>query len=139
MLNLTEARIREIYEDFASARLDRLAEAFHPDVDFLSHAPVEFFPYLGHQRGRTATLSALEQTHQALQITSFFPLAVLINGDDAALTVFVDAKLRSTEKSANFLAAHFLRFRASQIIQFCSIIDSLDAVRQLTGRAASVP
>jgi len=44
MRNLTEARIREIYEDFTQGKLERLAEAFDTNVDFLSHAPSEFFP-----------------------------------------------------------------------------------------------
>ena len=63
MTGLTETRVREIYEDFASARLDRLAEAFDQNVDFLSHAPTDFFSYLGRHRGRAAALAAMAEIH----------------------------------------------------------------------------
>ena len=65
MRNLTEARIREIYEDFTQGKLERLAEAFDTNVDFLSHAPSEFFPCLGHRRGRAAVLEAVSESGRA--------------------------------------------------------------------------
>ena len=46
MAELSQARIREIYEDFASCRLERLSEVFDKDIVFLSHAPTDIFPYL---------------------------------------------------------------------------------------------
>ena len=36
-------------------------------------------------------------------------------------------------RTARYLAAHFLRFRQNRMVDFCAIIDSLDAVRRLTG------
>src|SRR4051794_33901432 len=132
MTNLTEARIREIYEDFAHGKLDRLAEAFDPNIDFLSHAPSQFFPYLGHRHGRAAVLDAIAETHRVWQVKSFLPLTILVHDDEAALTLFINLLDRSAGKPIRFLAAHFLHFRQDRIVKFSSIIDSLDAVRQLT-------
>jgi hypothetical protein len=137
MTNMDQSRIREIYDDFTYARFDRLAEAFDENVDFISHAPHEFFPYLGRHRGRAALMSAFSDTHKALAISSFWPLTVLINDDNAAVSLVIAVEHRSTGKKAQFLGGHFLRFRSSRIIQYCGIIDSLDAVRQLADRTSN--
>ena len=124
-------RIRQIYEDFASGRLDRLSDVIDEKIDFLSHAPADVFPYLGRRRGRVEVLHALSQVHKMLEILSFWPITTVVNGDQAALTVVVHVKDRISDKTASFLAAHFLRFRDDRITDYCAIIDSLDAVRQL--------
>ena len=61
MADLTQDRIRQIYDDFVHCRLDRLSEAFHPNVDFISHAPADLFPYLGHRRGWAELAAAIEK------------------------------------------------------------------------------
>ena len=126
-------RIREIYEDFAHGRLDRLAEVIDQKIDFLSHAPADVFPYLGRRRGRTDVLQAFSEVHKKLEIISFWPMTTIVNDDRAALTVVVKVKDRASGRSANYLAAHFMRFREGRIVDFCAIINSLDAVRQLAG------
>jgi ketosteroid isomerase-like protein len=129
---VTQTRVHEIYEHLALARIDRLADAFDDRVDFLSHAPAEVFPFLGRHRGRAEVIAALSEMHRSVEIFSFRPLTVLIDGNKAALSVFINLRDRSTGKTAAFLAAHFLRFRAGRVVEFCGIIDSLAALRQLT-------
>ena len=104
-------RILEIYEDFAKARIDRISEILDEKIDFISHAPTDVFPYLGRRRGRAEVLQALEEVHDKLEVLSFWPLTTVVDGDQAALTVLINVKERATDKTANFLAAHFLRFR----------------------------
>jgi ketosteroid isomerase-like protein len=76
--------------------------------------------------------------HEKLEILSFWPLTTVVNDDRAALSVIVKVKDRATERSADYLAAHFLRFRDDRIIEYCAIIDSLDAARQLAGQETAV-
>jgi ketosteroid isomerase-like protein len=130
---LTRSHVHEIYEAFAQGRIDSLANAFDENVDFLSHAPADLFPYLGRRRGRGEVLEALKLLHQHLEVLTFFPLSTLVADDAAALTVMVKIKRRDTGRSAEFLAAHFLRFRKRRIVQYCAIVDSLDAVQQMLG------
>jgi ketosteroid isomerase-like protein len=129
---VTEDRVRQIYDDFAKGRLDRLAEAFDEHVDFLSHAPRDYFPYLGRRRGRAEVMKAFEELHEKLEVISFCPLTVLAGENDAALTVFMRIKDRASGQFATFMGAHFLRFRKGLITGYFGIIDSLEAVRQLT-------
>jgi hypothetical protein len=48
-----------------------------------------------------------------------------------AFTVVVKVTDRASRRTANFLGAHFLRFRDDRIADYCAIIDSFDAARQL--------
>jgi hypothetical protein len=133
---MNSSRILEIYEDFAKARMDRISEILDEKIDFISHAPTDVFPYLGRRRGRVEVLEALAEVHDKLEVLSFWPLSTVVDGDQAALTVLINVKDRTTGKTANFLAAHFLRFRKNLIVEYRAIIDSLDAVRQLSKKAA---
>jgi len=132
---LSQGRIREIYEDFVLCRLDRLSEVFDKDIDFLSHAPSDVFPYLGRRRGWAEVSKAISQIHEHLEVVYFWPLSILLDRNNAALTVFVSIRQRSSGKQANFLAAHFLKFRNGRVVEFCGIIDSLETVRQLEQRS----
>jgi len=131
-------RLVEIYEDFALARLDRIVQVLDEKIDFLSHAPIDIFPYLGRRRGRTEVLEALAEVHRHLEVLSFWPITTVVDDEQAALTVVVNIKQRASGKASTFLAARFLRFRRDQIVEYRAIIDSLDAVRQISAAASSV-
>jgi ketosteroid isomerase-like protein len=124
-------RVREIYEDFANGRLDRRSDVLDERIDFLSHAPADVFPYLGRRRGRKEVLQALSEVHKKLEVLTFWPITTVVEGNQAALTIVVRIKERATNRSATFLAAHFLRFRNGRVVDCRAIIDSLDAVRQM--------
>jgi uncharacterized protein len=130
-MTVTKNRLHEIYDDFARARLDKVEQIFDQNVDFISHAPIDVFPYLGRRRGRAAVLKALSDLHQQIEVLSFLPVTTLIDGEAAALTVFVHVRDRSSGRLANFLAAHFLRFRDDKIVEYRAIVDSLDLVQQM--------
>lgn len=67
-MTLTRSRVREIYDDFANARFDRLLEVMDDKIDFISHAPPDVFPYLGRRRGRAEVIQALSEVSGFVQI-----------------------------------------------------------------------
>lgn len=123
--------VREFYDNFVHARFDRVAEALDEKIDFLSHAPPDIFPFLGRRRGRADVLEALAEVHRKLEVLSFWPMTTVVDDGQAAVSVVVKVKDRATGRTATFLGAHFLRFRNGKITDYCAIIDSLDAARQL--------
>src|ERR1044072_7632403 len=129
-MTVDAARVREIYDDFVNARFDKLSDALDENVDFLSHAPSDIFPYLGRRRGRADVLQALSEVHKKLEVVCFWPMTTVVDNNHAALTVVVKVTDRVTKRTANFLGAHFLRFRDDRITDYCAIIDSFDAARQ---------
>jgi hypothetical protein len=93
------------------------------ELTFLSHAPADVFPYLGRRRGRTEVLHALSEVHKKLEVLTFWPITTVVEGNQAALTVVVRIKERTTNRSATFLAAHSCDFvmAASWTIERSSI------------------
>ncbi|MFC7701761.1 hypothetical protein ACFQX9_34445 [Bradyrhizobium sp. GCM10028915] len=73
----------------------------------MSHAPGDLFPYLGRRRGRDAVLGACAEIHDKLEIMSSWPMTTLVEGNQAALTVVIEVRHRTTDRLANFLAANF--------------------------------
>ena len=128
---LSARGIRDIYEDFALGRLDRLSEVLDELIDFVSYAPPDVFPYLGRRHGRNDVLAALAEVHKQLEIISFRPMMIVVDENQAALTVIIKIRQRATKRSAIYLASHFLRFRKGRMVEFCGIIDLLNAMRQL--------
>jgi ketosteroid isomerase-like protein len=109
--------------------MDHISKILDEKIDFISHAPTDVFPYLGRRRGRVEVLEALAEVHDKLEVLSFWPLTTVVDGDQAALTVLINVKERTTGKTASFLAAHFLRFRNNLIVECRAIVDSLDSTR----------
>jgi len=103
-------RILKIYEDFAHARLDRLSDVLDEKIDFISHAPLDVFPYLGRRRGRADVLKALAEVHNNTEILSFWPITTVVDDDQAALTVVVNIKQRASGKNCNFPCGALLTF-----------------------------
>jgi ketosteroid isomerase-like protein len=122
-----------IYEDFVAGRFDRLERVLDDNIDFISHAPTEVFPYLGRRQGRAQVLEALMELHRELEFLSLLPVTTVFDDHSAALTVVIQVRRRSTGRLANFLAAHFMRFRDDRLVEYSGIVDSLDLVRQLLG------
>ena len=78
-------------------------------------------------------LEALTELHGELEFLSLLPITTVVDDYSAALTVVIQVRRRSTGRLANFLAAHFMRFRDGRLVEYRGIVDSLDLVRQLLG------
>src|ERR1044072_7161199 len=117
-MTVNAERVREIYDDFAQGRFDRLTEVLDEKIDFLSHAPPDLFPFLGRRRGRAEVLEALAEVHRKLEVLSFWPMTTVVDNGQAAVSVVVKVKDRATGRIATFLGAHFLRFRNGKITDY---------------------
>jgi len=127
-------RIYQIYEAFSAGRLDLLADVFDENVDFMTNAPTEVFPYLGHRVGRAAVIKAMQSVHNEFETLSFLPIWMVTEKDRAGVILSVHATQKGTGRIVRFFAAHFLRFRQDRILEYRAIMDSLEAVEQVLGR-----
>ena len=138
MAVLLRKRVYDIYEAFSAGELDRLAEMLDEDIDFLSSAPVEVFPYLGRRVGKAEVMTAVRAVHDEFSAVTFLPIWIVTDADTAGVMLSVHAIQRSSGREVRFFAAHFLRFRADRIVEYRSVLDSLEAVQQVLGRAFDV-
>ena len=130
---LSKKRIYEIYEAFSAGKFDTLRDMFDEHVDFRSYAPSEVFPYLGHRVGRAEAMDALRKVHSEFETLTVIPILIVVEGDMAAAIVSIRAIRRATGHTIYFVAAHFLHFREDRIIEYRSVLDSFEAVKQVLG------
>ena len=127
-------RIYEIYRTFSAGHLDQVADMFDERVDFISNAPVDVFPYLGHRVGKVQVMKALETVHAEFSAVEFFPLKIIIDGQSAGVMVSIRLTQRTTGRLIRVFAAHFIQFKDNRIIEYRALLDTLEAVEQVLGR-----
>jgi|SRR6516165_162112 ketosteroid isomerase-like protein len=130
----SKKRIYQIYEAFSAGRIDLLNDVFDENVDFVTNAPTEVFPYLGRHLGRTEVIKALRAVHDEFEAVSFLPIWMVTERDTAGVILSVHATQKATGRIVRFFAAHFLRLRDDRIVEYRAIMDSLQAVQQVLGR-----
>jgi len=127
-------RIYEIYRTFSAGHLDQVADMFDERVDFISNAPVDVFPYLGHRIGKVQVMKALEAVHDEFSTVEYLPLKIMIDGQSAGVIVSIRLTQRTTRRLIRVFSAHFLQFKDNRIIEYRAFLDTLEAVQQVLGR-----
>jgi ketosteroid isomerase-like protein len=127
-------RAHQVYDAFSAGRIDELADMFDENVDFVTNAPVEIFPYLGHRVGRAAVLDALAAVHREFDAVQFIPIKMTVEHQTTALIVSIGLTQRATGRHIRLNAAHFLQFRDNRVVEYRAFLDTFDAVQQVLGR-----
>ena len=128
------AQIDAIYAAYARGAFDFVLNAIADDIDFVSYAPVDLFPYLGHHRGKAEFAASMRAAHAEFEYLTYQPVFVVVEKDDAAVILLARLKQRSTGRIIQLFVADFLRFRDGRIVELREFIDSFDAVQQVLGR-----
>jgi ketosteroid isomerase-like protein len=131
-------RIFDFYQAFSDGRIDRLSELFDDNIDFVSNAPIEVFPYLGRRVGKAEVLKALSRVHQEFDAIEFIPLKINIEAESAGLIVSIRLTQRSSGRRIRLFAAHFVQFRNYRISEYRAFLDTFEAVQQVLGREFDV-
>ena len=127
-------RLNDLYAAYAAGRLDDVTRAFDRDVDFVSYAPVNVFPFLGHQHGSAEVAATMAAAHREFEYLLYKPVFMVVEANDAAVIVFARMRQRSSGRIIQLFVADFLRLREGRIVAVREFMDSFDAVQQLIGR-----
>jgi len=128
------SRVQSLCAAYAQGKLEFVTNFIDDDIDFISYAPVRVFPCLGRQRGKAAVAKSLETIHKHYELQTYKPVLMVIESDDAAVTILARAKQRATGRAIQLMFAQFLRFRGGHIVELREFLDSFDAVEQVLGR-----
>ena len=128
-------RIYEIYRTFSAGQFDEVADMFDENVDFISNAPIDVFPYLGRRVGKAQVMSALKAVHDQFSSVEFVPIKIVADGESAGLIV----SMRLTQRhfggrNIRLFAAHFIRLKDNRIVEYRAFLDTFEAVQQVLGR-----
>jgi len=132
------ARLDTLYAAFRRGQIDFVLNSFDDEIEFISNAPVEVFPFLGHRRGKSAVAEVIKSVHAEFDILSYEPVSALVESDQAAVMLFARGVSRKTGRSIQLAIAHFLKFRNDKIIELREFMDSFSAAEQALGRPLDV-
>ncbi len=133
MSEALRSRVKSLCAAYAQGKLDFVTSFIDEDVDFISYAPIKVFPCLGKQRGKAAVAKSIDTIHSHYEIRTFQPVLMVVEADDAAVTILARAKQRATGRIIQLMLAQFLRFRGGRIIELREFLDSFDAAEQVLG------
>lgn len=129
------SRLDTLYAAFRRGQIDFVLNSLHDDIEFISNAPIEIFPFLGHRRGKTAVAEAIKSAHEEFDIVSYEPVSALVESEQAAVMLFARGISRRTGRSVQLSVAHFLKFHNDKIVELREFMDSFSAAEQMLGRS----
>jgi uncharacterized protein len=126
-------RIIDLYAAYAKGHTDFVLNSIDDDVDFVSYAPTDIFPYLGHHRGKAAFADVMRTAQATFEFLAYKPVFLVVEGNDAATMISMKVRQLSTDRTIRMFVADFLRFRDGRIYEFRQFMDTFDAVQQVLG------
>ncbi len=128
------ARLIDLYAAYAKGGIDFVLNTIDDDIDFLSYAPTEIFPYLGHHRGKAAFAEVMKRAHAAFEFLTYKPVFLVVEGNDAAVMLSMRLRQHGNDRIIHLFVAQFIRFRKGRIYELREFMDTFDAVQQVLGR-----
>jgi len=134
MQDALRERLNTLYAALKLGQFDFVLNALDESIEFISYAPIEVFPFLGHVRGKAAMAKLLRDGYRQFDFLTYEPLSMVVESDHVAVQIFVRVVNRQTGRSVQVVVAHFLRFRDGKIVEIREFMDSLRAAEQALGR-----
>ncbi len=131
---MVRKRLESFYAAYARGDLERVLADMDPEIDYISYAPVEVFPYLGHHRGKDDLRLAMQQAHAEFEYLSYKPMLIVTENGDAAAMIMAQLRQRATGRIIALFVADFVRMQNGLIVEIRQFFDSFDAVQQVIGK-----
>jgi len=127
-------RVLAFLDDFSAADIEGALERCGNDIDFLTHAPIDILPHLGHRRGKAELRQMWQTVHDRYSSIRYEAPIIVAEGDKVAAYLRAFFKKRRNERIVQFDMAAFFTLRDGRITQIREIIDSFDLVQQVLER-----
>jgi ketosteroid isomerase-like protein len=132
--NLNRQRVLNFLEAFYAGDLAGALGRCSDDIDFLTHAPIDILPHLGHRHGKEE-VGAMWRTIHARYNEMRHEIPFLVAEDDrVAASIRVFFRKRVNGRIVQFDLAAFYTLRDGRIEKIHEIIDSFDLVQQILER-----
>ena len=131
-------RVLSLCTAYAQGKLSFVGNFIDENIDFISYAPIRIFPCLGQQRGKAAVAKSLEMIHAHYELHTFKPVLLVVEAENAAMTILARATQRSTGRMIQLMLAQFLRFHDGRVVELREFMDSFDAVEQVLGHEITI-
>jgi uncharacterized protein len=132
--NPTRKTVLDFLEAFYSGDTERALDLCTEDVDFLSYAPVDLLPHLGHRRGRQELSETWRTLHGRYSSMRYEVPQLVADGDQAACIIRIFFRKTERDRVVQTDIADFYTFRDGRIAQIRQFMDSFNVVEQVLER-----
>lgn len=132
--NPTRKTILAFLEAFYAGDIDRALDLCTDDVDFLSYAPVDLLPHLGHRRGRQQLAETWKTLHGRYSHMRYEVPYLVAEDDQAACIIRIFLHKSARDRVVQTDIADFYKLRDGRIAQIRQFMDSFNVVEQVLER-----
>ena len=131
---LNRQRVLAFLDDFSAGDIEGALGRCTDDIDFLTHAPIDILPHMGHRHGTAEVRQMWQTVHARYSGLRYEVPIVVAEGDRVAAYLRAFFKKRSNGRIVQFDVAVFYTLRDGRIAQIREVIDSFDLVQQVLER-----
>jgi len=132
--NLNRQRVLNFLDVFYSGDVEAALARCGDDVDFVTHAPIDLLPHLGHRHGKDEVGAMWRTIHARYSQMRHEVPCIIAEQDRVAASIRVFFRKRANDRIVQFDLAGFYTLRDGRIATIHEIIDSFDLVQQLLER-----
>jgi uncharacterized protein len=132
--DLNRQRVLNFLDVFYSGDIEGALARCSDDVDFVTHAPVEILPHLGHRRGKAEVREMWKIVHARYSSMRYEVPIIVAEGDKVAVDIRAFFRKRGNDRIVQFDIAVFYTLRDGRIAQIREFLDSFDLVQQVLER-----
>ena len=123
--------VLEFLDAFYSGNVARALELCTDDVDFLSYAPVELLPHLGHRRGKREVAETWKTLHARYSQMRYELPQFVAEGNQAACIIRIFFRKSARDRTLQADVADFYTLRDGRISVVRQFMDSFNVVEQV--------
>ena len=132
--NLNRQRVLNFLEVFYSGDVEAALARCSDDIDFLTHAPIDILPHLGHRLGKQEVGAMWRIIHSRYSEMRHEVPFLVAEEDRVAASIRVFFRKRANGRIVQFDLAAFYTLCDGRIVKIHEIIDSFDLVQQILER-----
>lgn len=116
---------------FYAMDLDGVMQFYSDDVDYLSHAPIDIIPHLGHRRTKPQLRETFAKVYSRYSSMRYDVLDLIAEDDRVATIVRIYFQKMLRDRIVQIDIANFYTLRDGLIIKQREFLDSFDLVQQV--------
>jgi hypothetical protein len=132
--NLNRQRVLNFLEAFYSGDIEGALARCDNDVDFVTHAPIDILPHLGHRHGKTEIGAMWRTIHKRYSEMRHEVAFLVAEEDRVAASIRAFFRKRANGRIMQFDIAVFYTLRDGRITHIHEILDSFEVVQQVLER-----
>jgi uncharacterized protein len=132
--NLNRQRVLNFLEAFYSGDIEGALSRCDDDVDFVTHAPIDILPHLGHRHGKAEVGTMWRTIHARYSEMRHEVPFLVAEQDRVAANIRVFFRKRANGRIVQFDIAAFYTLRDGRVTYIREIMDTFDLVQQVLER-----